>query len=257
MINTRHIKYIKNSDRNRLYEMQALIDHRQAELDDEEDNKNYTEQLKDEEDMDACASNITATEVDRRYEASCKAWGIIPTPCVSATHYSLADLNCSPCTPCTGLKTNIPEKRKTNMRAYATVNNATPLPTDQVQRDYLLGRIFDLECNKDSELRKLFFVDDDEAPNSPKATAERLAAGKYVISNADSDKEFGWHSDSKSVIKWRDPSKPADMAGYRAADEAFMKAKQATRDTIVITDPATGLTALQALEAWVPTGAAN
>ncbi len=153
---------------------------------------------------------------------------------------------------------NNPTKDDTmyNNRATAMNVTATPLPTDQVQRDYLIDRLSQTRDEQYPELRKQFFMDEDPQPRTRKELAERIAAGKFLISSLDKSPDTRIYS-AFDVIEWRDPTKPADEKGFEAALEAREKAYQAAKDAIVINDPTTGLKTLQDFQNWKPTGKAN
>lgn len=209
------------------------------------------------DDVIDCVETLNKKEIpDMDYEFMYKPYGLATLsapckamPCKPASCGSTVP----PCCP------NIPVQRKNTMYTTAmTVSASTPLPTDQIQREYLLDRLSSTNDDFYSPLRKKFFMDEDPAPKTKKEMADRLAAGLYIIPGLDKNPDsrinpyyFG------EAVEWRDPSKPADEKGYDAAVAEQDKVYQTARDSIVINDPATGLKTLQDFAAWQPTGAAN
>jgi hypothetical protein len=133
----------------------------------------------------------------------------------------------------------------------------TPIQTrtdEQKKRDYLASRLDEIGFTKRNEARKAFHMDAD-APCTVQDLIDRIKAGTFTLDEKKAKEQSAYCL--MYTIDWHDPATPADEAGYRAARDAFKKAKTETQDQIKIADPADGLKAIQALEAWTPTGAAN
>jgi hypothetical protein len=162
----------------------------------------------------------------------------------------LADL-CPP-TPCEPACI----KRNNKMNHMQIDVNAMPaIPTDEKQREYLLDRLSQIDWQKDKEIDKAFNIVDMDPPKTAKEMSDRITSGLYVIEGLDKtpDEKFSWCENWTHFFRWRDPSKPKDKAGAQKAREALEALLKTTKDTIVIKSPDEGLTALQALDAWVPT----
>lgn len=146
--------------------------------------------------------------------------------------------------------------------ATATVNAGTTETQDQ--RKYLTQRLETIYYKLEAPLYSQFGLTDDDAPTSPKELAQRIKDGKFVIkglkdkSESDEfDDDSYFHGYWTSLLRWRDPAKKADAAGYEAAIKELKDLRQKTLDIIKIDEPKAGLDAIKALEAWTPTSAAN
>lgn len=173
--------------------------------------------------------------------------------------------------------------------AYTTTSNATTLNimpsasaavsamTDtQQQREYLMERLEKTTAYYGNKLesvkkaaRELFNIDIDNTPKSLDELMTRLAAKDFTIDETkaalqkkydggyteDDDMYIPSTRDYFYALTWNGPKE--DRIGYEAAMDAFKAEITKAKDAIMIQDPATGLTALQTLEAWQPTGKAN
>lgn len=173
--------------------------------------------------------------------------------------------------------------------AYTTTANATTLnimpaatatvsaQTDtQQQRGYLMDRLEKTSAyygNKSESVKKaareLYNIDIDNTPKNLDDLIARLAAKDFTIDATkaalqakydgdytdDDDMYVPSTRDYFYALTWNGPK--ADRVGYEAALDAFKTEITKAKDIIMIGDPAAGLTALQALEAWQPTGKAN
>ena len=121
---------------------------------------------------------------------------------------------------------------------------------EQTRQNHLVDRLMRANRAKAAELRKQFYLEDDEAPRYAKDVVERILAGKYVLPSEDEQKkarDYYGHS-FETIITWRDPAHPADQAGFEAAKEKLDKAYTAAKDLIIVKDADEGLAALQAFE---------
>lgn len=163
-----------------------------------------------------------------------------------------------------------------NTTATANVTQKTDL---QTQREYLLSRWGDISRDYDrhygtlaAKMRTAFGIDvHGERPKTAEELFDGITSGKYKLDakklalqeiavaqghgfEADDDV---WVSadDFTYAIDFGDPT--PNRLGYETARETFAAGLKAAKDTIMIGDPATGLSALQALEAWTPPAVAN
>lgn len=149
---------------------------------------------------------------------------------------------------------------------YATANaTVQSQPTDTaVTRDYLLGRLAKADYPKEAELRKFFNLYVDNTPKTYKDMIAIIQAGTYTIDPKiakriddveaeDDDKACGFGYGPMYGIIW--PGPVADYVGYKAASTEKEKQYRAAKDAVMVSDAATGLAAIQAFEAWMPTPA--
>jgi hypothetical protein len=122
--------------------------------------------------------------------------------------------------------------------------------TEDKQRKYLEGRVFDVWYKLRSDLLKQFYIYEPEGPKSAKELAERLKKGLYTIDmdeeDGESDDWFHWNSH----FSWRTPETQSDRKGYDEAMAKLDKFHQNVMDTVKIGSPADGLQALKDFEAW-------
>lgn len=166
--------------------------------------------------------------------------------------------------PCSPKHDMFPEDMYYKQEGITPMNYAsasvTTAPTEaQTQRKYLEQRLYDVYQGKREPLEAKFGLTDDAPPTTPSELAERLKAGKFAIRGLDdgSDKNDYRYWSASELIRWRDPAKKADQAGFDAAKADLKAKRQAALDTIKIDEPKAGLDAVKALESWEPTGAAN
>lgn len=154
-------------------------------------------------------------------------------------------------------KGNKPMRYETN--AIATVAAAK---TDvSTQRDYLTRRLELVRYSKGCEFQKLFNLYVDNTPKTYAQLIEAIKDNKYTLDTERTEKvdkrakREGYYNSPMEGIIWDGPK--ADHDGYEQAMNDLEKEMTAAKDTIMILTPEDGLKAVQALEAWVPTGAAN
>lgn len=171
------------------------------------------------------------------------------------------------------------------MKTSTTISSAeieiSAPPSDASKmRDYLIGRLSDMtgrfEWNDPmfSTLAKKFNLNAPKRPTTSQAIIDAFKNGKVTIDQAKVDKQSKYFAARAADEDFDDDDYEdgitsqyfgitftdlpvADHKGYEAAKEAYLKAKQDTKDTIMIADPSDGLAALKALQEWTPTGAAN
>lgn len=162
-----------------------------------------------------------------------------------------------------------------NIMPAATATVSAQTDTQQ-QRGYLMERLEDTSrhySDKYEAVRKaaraMFNIGTDNAPKSLDELMTRLAAKDFTIDatkaalqakydgswDENDDEYYPSMKDYFYALTWNGPKE--DRIGYEAAMDAFKAEIKKAKDAIMIQDPATGLTALQTLEAWQPTGPAN
>lgn len=130
------------------------------------------------------------------------------------------------------------EEKETNMSHY-----------DATER--LINRLSSIRNDKYHELRKTFGLTDDATPESLNEFIARLTSGKFTFPQDKRDSKWGIYSILDS-IRWRDPSKKEDEAGFEIAAEKLADAYASTQDEIIVktpTDPNAGLAALNSFKA--------
>jgi hypothetical protein len=156
-----------------------------------------------------------------------------------------------------------PVKQKLNKKQEVenTMYIDKTLPIENQQKTYLNERVRTVFYDLQHKLCDQFFINDDQAPLTLKDFKDRVANGKFTVTNFDGEKidSNDWDDEEDKVcwniihaIRWRDPAKKADIVGKEAADKELSKKFTETKDQIMIGTPADGLKALQELEAWVP-----
>jgi hypothetical protein len=149
--------------------------------------------------------------------------------------------NCD-CDLCTELRIDQYEEMTMNI----TPMNPAPIPTDEKQRDYLLGRLGVIKDQLVEDGRKFFHLTDEEGPHNPKELIDRIVNGRYEFKKGYDDPEETRFTYPWAWIRWRDPKNPADIEGFNKwRDEVLSKLYQDARDAIVIKTPEEGLKILQ------------
>lgn len=113
------------------------------------------------------------------------------------------------------------------------------------QRSYLTGRLTGIVNDKEELARSFFGLVDDDRPRSPKEVVDRILAGQIVLPK-DADKP-SWEC-PLNRIRWRDPAKVENTTGFQTFLKTMETASVETLDTIITTDAATGLKAMQAFK---------
>lgn len=105
--------------------------------------------------------------------------------------------------------------------------------TEANARSHLRNNLASSYSKHDHDLLRHFGLMEDDSPDSPEEVIERIKNGKYVLRDKKDRTSF---SHWTSHIRWRDPSKEKDEAGYKAAFEKMSQAyKHAQQD--VLCDP--------------------
>lgn len=141
----------------------------------------------------------------------------------------------------------IKKKKEDPMSSYASATVVNEASTEKDQRAYLRSRIRTIRADKNSALFRQFGLTDDEAPTTPGEFAKRIADGQYTIDKENLDKKT---YSPAAYIRWRDPAKVEDKAGYEKAYEALTAAYTKAKDAAVLSPIADAKTALDTFESW-------
>lgn len=118
-------------------------------------------------------------------------------------------------------------------------------------RQYFRSRLFNVEEQKDYEVRKTFGMLDDPAPTKPSELVERIKSGKYIlpIETHPNGKTVYFNPWLISEITWRDPSVVRDEAGYKVALNKLWMARKDAEDLLQsVTAPGEMLKVLEAFQ---------
>jgi hypothetical protein len=105
-------------------------------------------------------------------------------------------------------------------------------PLDARQKGYLSSRLYEIVEKKESDLRRTFGLKDDEMPRTLADLLERFASGKFTFPENKKDQKFYYAGDIIQYVRWRDPSKKEDQAGFDAAQDRMYAARQLVDDAI-------------------------
>lgn len=118
-----------------------------------------------------------------------------------------------------------------------------PNPEDD-QRAYLRDRLYTEYRTKWWELRRKYGIDKGDQPEDRFQMVEWVKKGWYTLKETDSDNDDDDYYGFSYGITWGDPAIKKDTEGFKLAEEKLDKARQSTKDLIVISTPASGLKAL-------------
>lgn len=159
----------------------------------------------------------------------------------SHTHYiSLGSCNtpvaapvANPCMKQDATTPNIGNKKMYNdMESYETTET-------ERQKAHLECRLSSAECDHRQKFVVDFHLYDDPSPVDGEDLVKRVMEGKYEL------KEVERYGMKSKEIRWRDPAKPIDRAGFDAANDKLQALAKTTRDEIVIFPPEKGLESLR------------
>lgn len=188
--------------------------------------------------------------------------------CPNATGavHSLAPLPCEisqpECEPHYPWEEKATKKKKAKTMQYYDEDGYRidgPKSDEQTKRDYLTSRARAIADEKYDEARNLFNIDVNDTPTTKDEIIRKLAAGEFTLNEHSFDDKGNLHRyfAASNTIEWFDPAKKRDTKGFEAALVAKDEMLKKTLDAVKIADPAEALKAVQAFEAWVPTGKAN
>ncbi len=128
-----------------------------------------------------------------------------------------------------------------------TKMNTTKLPEEKI---YLLDRVTQVYYEVHTPtLRRKFNLDPDPRPTTFKEMRERLEAGQFSLP---SDDDYSCHRSGYidlAYLRWQDPTKKEDLAGYDNARKSLKDLLTKARDAIVVKSVDEGLKVLQDFEA--------
>lgn len=111
---------------------------------------------------------------------------------------------------------------------------------------YLSGRSYNVFSEKRHDLQKKYGLIDDTDPRTPKDLIDRLASGKFTVSQENMNRD---HYSPICLFKWRDPNLKQDYEGFNKAEAALKALRTKAEDIIVVmSDDAARLKALQEFE---------
>lgn len=140
----------------------------------------------------------------------------------------------------TQLPTDNEAKKETNMY---DLYRAQSLSSD---KKHLLDRVTEITSMKTMDLRKTYRTEDDPRPETPNEIVKRIKDGLFI---APSDEDFSrMYVSAYQAIKWRDPAKPADIAGYNEAQKRLTAAETRVEDDIFVLPATDALASLRAFE---------
>lgn len=222
--------------------------------------------------------NITATEISRSYD-NCMA-NLQPATCMALPPidwfdglYSKEQEGINPmyhsktayttCVPSNGGDLTI------NLAPAASASVSSKSDT-AIQRDYLMSRLDGVDNSFRygkfySQMRAAFNLDINNRPKTSQELLDAIKGGKFKMDERiqklqAAGEEYDEATDSYigglfDAFIWDGPL--PDKKGFDLAREAIKTQLQTAKDTIIVKSPDDGLAAIQALEAWTPTGKAN
>lgn len=139
------------------------------------------------------------------------------------------------------------KKEEIPMASYASAQIVAADSVEKDQRDYARSRIRDIRGAKEAAFEKQFGLIDDARPSTPAEFAKRIADGLYTIDKEHQDVQFYRPSD---YIRWRDPKKVEDKAGYKAAVEKLNAAYTKAKDKMILAPVSELEATIDAFDAW-------
>lgn len=145
---------------------------------------------------------------------------------------------------------NKPKEDKIPMASYASAVVSAPESIEQTQRHAVMRALSNAFDKIRSDLKKQFGLIDDESPKTPTELVKRIADGQYTIDKEHADYE-GWDAASAvRYVRWRDPSKVEDKAGYKAARAQLDTTYEDTKLKAVLSPVADLLQLVEDFKAW-------
>jgi hypothetical protein len=107
-------------------------------------------------------------------------------------------------------------------------------PTEtELQRNHLIKGLRRELDQKLVQLEREFGLSDDEAPKTFNEFIKRIKAGD-IIYDGSKDEDYEHGSSPYYNIRWRNPKKKEDRAGFYEAEKDLLKKYQAAKDEIVV-----------------------
>lgn len=140
-----------------------------------------------------------------------------------------------------------PKQEEVNpMASYASAQIIADT-TEKDQRRHASNRIYSIYESKKDALRKQFGLTDDAAPETAADFIKRIQDGKYTVDKEKMDKKtYG----PERYIRWRDPSRVEDNAGYEAAKALLKAAYTKAEDKIALGAATDLLAAVETFDGW-------
>lgn len=111
---------------------------------------------------------------------------------------------------------NKPKEGSKPMASYAQATVINPASIEAEQREIVRSALRTQRESIRAQLRKDFGLVDDDEPRTPAEFIKRIADGQYTID----EKYLDYRSYAPwSYVRWRDPKKVEDKAGFKAAEE--------------------------------------
>lgn len=101
------------------------------------------------------------------------------------------------------------------------------LTGEDKQRKDLLVRISQVQDKHWTQLRKDFYIDNDDRPYTAKELTDRIQAGKFILKD-ETKNQHTYHC--ADYIVWRDPAHPADEDGFQTAMNKLSDAEIEAQD---------------------------
>lgn len=115
-----------------------------------------------------------------------------------------------------GWATNANKEEVTPMASYASATVVNPASIETEQREIVRSALRTQREKLRSQFRKDFGLVDDDEPRTAAELIKRITDGQYTVDAKRLD-EKAWNP--IGYVRWRDPSKVEDKAGFQAAEE--------------------------------------
>lgn len=151
-------------------------------------------------------------------------------------------------------KANVPcQARKKKMYDNDFCDNSTE---NERKQGFLTSQLTSIFWRKTSELETKFNINPPAGPTSPKEFVDRIKTGKFSFDKNYLNDDGTWRDTNNhryfnslvQFITWRDPDKPEDAEGFKAAMKEMDKALESASLKIAILPPTEGLAIVEAFE---------
>ncbi len=134
--------------------------------------------------------------------------------------------------------------------ANAAVALVAPVSVEATQRDFLTQRVTQVTYEHDMDLRKQFFMDAEDRPQTAEELIKAIEEGNYIFDQEMVDKvgEDIVHYNNEFGIRWG-KDKP-DRKGYKAAKAILKEAAQDVIDTVTTASIEEARKALKDFQVW-------
>lgn len=133
------------------------------------------------------------------------------------------DICSTPCPPATKSpwKQKCQKEDQTPMASYASATVVTGENIEAGQRDAVRSALRSTRERLSADLKKSFGLTDDDKPSTPAEFVKRITDGLYTIDKDDADRMT---YSPECYLRWRDPAKVEDKAGFKAAYDQLLVA---------------------------------